>query len=89
MTVAIWKVYGLEGHRQRESFSNSYVFTDWEGVETAVINADITGTNNYTVVIFKANTYEDCERALWGQLSDGIFENSRTGRVELISKKIY
>lgn len=85
MVTAIWKVYGIDGHRQRQSFFSSDIFTDWSGVQAAVIGSDITGANDYVVVIFNANSFDKCERALNGQLSDGIFENSTYGKVELVS----
>lgn len=84
-----WRVYGRDGHRQKESFRPSYVydFTDsyYHRGETMVIdvkNSDKTGTNDYTEVSITADTAEACERELWGQISDGIFENSRVGKVE-------
>ena len=45
---------------------------------------DRTGTNDYVIVNITRNTAEECEREFNGQLSDGIFENSRTGKVEEI-----
>ena len=50
--TATFRVYGAEGHRQAESFAKSYNFTDWEGIYTEVHNSDITGTNEYTEVVF-------------------------------------
>lgn len=82
-----WKVYGREGHRQRESFNKSYVY-DWtEGKEVRIVeveNSDITGTNDYSVIRITRNTSEECDAELIGQISDGIFENSRTGTIEEI-----
>lgn len=83
-----WKVPGVEGHRQRESFSPSYKydFSD-EKVGTRIIeveNSDKTGTNDYSIIRITRNTAEECENELWGQLSDGVFENSTTGFVEEI-----
>lgn len=82
-----WKVYGLIGHRQRESFNPSYKHdfsknNDIRIVE--VLNYDKTGTNDYSVVKITRDTSELCQRELEGQLSDGIFENSRTGKIEEI-----
>lgn len=79
-----WKVYGAEGHRQRESFCESYAY-DWtEGEDVRKIeveNSDKTGTNEYSIIRITRNTAEECERELDGQISDGIFENSRVGEV--------
>ena len=84
-----WKVYGQDGHRQRESFSPSYSW-DLTGKNDAfpgtrvitVWNSDMTGTNDYSVVIITRDTAEQCYSELMGQITDGIFENSRTGRIE-------
>ena len=51
MTTRSWKVYGMDGHRQRESFNSSYKwdFSDKEcGVRIIEVeNSDKTGTNDY------------------------------------------
>lgn len=80
-TRRTWKVYGAEGHRQRESFSPSHALEDCTGGKVEILNADKTGTNDYTVIAISAETAEECERILWGQLSDGVFENSAVGKV--------
>lgn len=84
----IWKVYGRENHRQRESFNASYL-NDFSNAKDGiriieVFNSDKTGTNDYTIVIITRNTEEECRREFDGQLSDGIFENSHTGKIEEI-----
>lgn len=82
-----WKVYGRDGHRQRESFNKSYVY-DWTKDKdiriVKVDNSDVTGTNDYSIITITRNTAEECETELNGQISDGIFENSATGIVEEI-----
>lgn len=83
-----WKVYGREGHRQKLSFEPSmfYDFGDKDSVRAInVLSEDITHTNDYVVVMITRNTREECEDELEGQLSDGLFENCRYGKVELIS----
>lgn len=84
----MWKVYGVEGHRQRESFSPSYkndFSNDKNGVRVIeVLNSDLTGTNDFSIVKITRNTSEECLAELEGQLSDGIFESSRTGKIEEI-----
>lgn len=87
MVTRAWKVYGIEGHRQRESFFESYKYDFSEGSKTRIIevkNADITGTNEYSIVRITRNTSEECYDEFLGQLSDGIFENSRVGHFEEI-----
>lgn len=84
MTTKAWKIYGMEGHRQRESFNPSYAY-DWTEGENArkieVENSDKTGTNEYSIIRITRNTAEECERELDGQISDGIFESSRVGEI--------
>ena len=85
MTTRTWRIYGAEGHRQRESFNKSYKYDFSQGDEVRIIevrNSDITGTNEYTEVSITRNTADECLEELNGQLSDGIFENSRTGIIE-------
>lgn len=81
-----WKVYGADGHRQRESFHESYKydFTGSYGRGLCLIeveNSDITGTNEYTIIRITMDSAEACLRELEGQISDGIFENSKTGDI--------
>lgn len=86
--IRSWKVYGAEGHRQKESFNKSckYDWTEGENLRRiSVENSDITGTNEYTIIRIERNTFEECEDELNGQLSDGIFENSRIGKIEEIT----
>lgn len=79
-----WKIYGQDGHRQRESFAPS-VHYDWTRGEDVrivdIFNSDRTGTNDYTIVVITRNTTRECVEEMDGQLSDGIFENSRYGKI--------
>lgn len=89
MITRIWKVYGKEGHRQRESFNKSQKYDFTEGNDVRVIeveNSDKTGTNEYSIIKITRNTHEECENELFGQIDDGVFENSRVGEVEEITK---
>lgn len=82
-----WKIYGKDGHRQRESFGESYRLDFTEDNDICileVLNADVTGTNEYSIFITTRNTAEECESTLLSQLDDGVFENSNTGREEEI-----
>lgn len=88
MVSKAWKIYGAEGHRQRESFNKSckYDFSNGDDVRIIEVeNSDKTGTNDYSLVKITRNTAEECQKELDGQISDGIFENSRIGIVEEIS----
>lgn len=90
MITRSWKVYGIQGHRQRESFNNSYVYDFSKNDKIRIIeveNADKTGTNDYSIVRITRNTAQECEDELWGQISDGIFENSNVGEVKEIFAK--
>lgn len=82
MITRTYRIYGLNGHRQRESFKKSYSFDSENACHVEVENSDKTGTNEYTVlrITGEDQTYIDYE--LMGQLEDGIFENSRWGRIE-------
>ena len=87
MVTRAWKIYGANGHRQRESFGKSYKY-DWsKGNDIRIVeveNSDKTGTNMYSIIRITRNTSEECDRELEGQLFDGIFENSNFGIVEEI-----
>ena len=89
MVTRFWKVYGNPGHRQKISFEKSVMHNFTRPGKLRVIeiwNSDVTGTNEFTVVVITRNTAEECERELNGQLSDGIFENARVGRVVEMSQ---
>lgn len=80
-----FRVYGVEGHRQRESFCSSYsndfsIESDVRIIE--VLNSDKTGTNAYSEVWITRNNRNECLEEISGQITDGIFENSKTGRIE-------
>lgn len=81
-----WKVYGLEGHRQRGSFSPSYVTRTNDGVTVAFFCEDINKTNEYVTVVVWAPTAKACESELFSQISDGHFENCRVGGTEEITE---
>lgn len=94
MKTMTWKVYGREGHRQRETFFPSFhqnmdePDNPWRRpVVIDVQNADITGTHEYSIVKITAPTEELCQEEFLGQLSDGIFENSWTGKIEFVSEE--
>lgn len=82
-----WKVYGADGHRQRESFhpSESYNWSDENRTRILeVINSDKTGTNQFTIIRITRDSAKECESEFFAQLDDGVFENCNTGRIEEI-----
>lgn len=84
MITKIWKVFGENGHQQKESFCDSYKYDFSEGGNIRIIevlNHDRTGTNDYSIVKITRNTAEECVKEFEGQLSDGIFENRRYGNI--------
>lgn len=85
MKTISWKVYGMDGHRMKESFNKSYTYDFSNGNDVRIIqvdNADKTGTNEYSVITITRNTEAECVAELNGQLSDGVFENCRVGMIE-------
>ena len=87
MVTRAWKVYGREGHRQRESFCKSYKYDYTKGDDIRIIeveNSDKTGTNDFSIIKITRNTAEECQITLDSQITDGVFENSQTGIVEEI-----
>ena len=89
MFTKIYKIFGEEGHRIRESFhkSRDYDYSTPEKMsQIRVINGNITRHHNFIYVIVTADTPGECDHNMWGQLSDGIFENMRFGKVIEIKK---
>lgn len=87
MVTRSWKVYGTEGHRQRESFGQSLRFDFSKGDDIKIIevdNSDKTGTNDFSIIRISRNTAEECDETLMSQIADGVFENSRVGVIEEI-----
>lgn len=79
-----WRVYGENGDSQRESLSPSawYNFSEPGEIRLIqVLNSDVTGTNEYTEVVVTRNTIDLCDEEMEGQITDGIFENCRVGKV--------
>lgn len=86
-----WKVYGASGHTQRESYNESYKYDFSTPDETRIIeveNFDKTGTHDYSIIRITRDSFEECEEELDGQITDGVFENSRTGRIEEIFEEV-
>ena len=91
MATVKFKVYGLDGHRQGHSFEPSYSYDfscKQDGIRKITVeNSDITGTNDYSLVTITRNSIDECYDEINGQVSDGIFENYNTGRVETVSEE--
>jgi len=68
-------------HRNRESFGPSSYhdatgYRESDGVRIIkILNSDILGTNDYNIVIITRETATQCDDEMFGQWSDGIFEN--------------
>ena len=82
-----WKVYGRDGHRQRMSFGESFKWdfsNEKDGTRIIeVLNADKTGTNEYSILRITRDTLWELDREYEGQLSDGVFENYNVGHTEI------
>ncbi len=79
------KVYGAAGHRQAASFGKSTFHPNIGGVAIEFRCADVTGTNEYVELVVYCNNLVYCMRHCFAQISDGIFENCRTGRISVKS----
>lgn len=91
MVTRVYRVYGCNGNRQRESFYPSYKYDFSNSKDIRIIevrNSDKTGTNAYSEVAITRNTHEECINEIRGQISDGIFENSRVGYYEDVTEEI-
>ena len=85
MVTKVFKVYGRNGHRMRESFNRSqyYDWSDGDDIRRiAILNWDVTGTHDYTILVITRNTEAEVDAEFDGQYSDGIFENCATGGYE-------
>ena len=84
MFMKFWKIYGEEGHRQKQSFGKSFDSTTWDGVKYYVVREDLTKTNEYVLfgVVLDTPDRERADDELKAQIYDGIFEGCRVGKVE-------
>ena len=85
MTKA-WKVYSKSGNwvAARES-SKTYDFSGRYGRGLCIIEllcSDLTETYEYIAIVITADDAECCKKEFFGQLYDGIFENSGIERYE-------
>lgn len=84
MESMLFVIFGADGHRQRESFNSSWKF-ETERAAVEIFNSDRTGSNMYSLMQITAEDFEACREEFSGQLSDGVFENSRTGEIQEIT----
>ena len=86
-----YKVYGRDGHRLAITFEPSFKW-DWtHDGDVRILEcdcSDVTGTNDYAIVRITRNTVKECDKEFKGQLSDGLFENMRTGSWEIVRDRI-
>lgn len=82
MVRVTFRVFGKEGHRQRASFGKSFEFSTF-GSSTHIecVCEDRTFTNRYVDVIITADSFTRCAVELNTQLSDGIFESCKVGKI--------
>ena len=81
MVRVTFRVFGKDGHRQRASFGKTYSFTTSDYVRIKCFCCDTTGSNSYVDVAITAKDYKTAMYQMEKQLSDGIFENCRYGKV--------
>lgn len=85
MTTKFYKIYGKDGHRQKMSFGESMIYDFSKNGDKRVIeilNSDVLGHNEFSVLGITRNTLEEVESELQAQLDDGLFECCNYGKVE-------
>lgn len=82
MIRVTFRVCGTEGHRQRASFGKSFEFSTFDGsAHIECVCEDRTFTNRYVDVIITSDSFRSCAIELNAQLSDGIFESCKVGKI--------
>lgn len=81
-----WRVYGRDGHRQAQAFGKSEIWDFRNGdyarpVVMEIRREDQTGTLEYVELAITAPDRDACLMELQSQVSDGLLENSRTGKI--------
>ena len=87
MVTKFYKIYGKDGHRQKMSFGESMIFDFSKNGDKRVVellNSDVLGHNEFSVLGITRNTLDEVEAALQSQLDDGLFECCDYGKVEEI-----
>lgn len=73
MIKRVWKVYGVDGLHQKETWHASRYSLVSHCNIVSVFNFDVTGTHDYSIVCIESPTYEGCLGELLWQLANGIF----------------
>lgn len=82
MIRVTFRVFGKDGHRQRTSFGDSFEFGTLGGsAHIKCLCEDRTLTNKFVDVIITADSFKRCAYELNSQLSDGIFESCKVGKI--------
>lgn len=81
MIRVTFRVFGKEGHRQRASFGRSFEFSTSDGAHIECLCEDRTYTNRFAEIVITANSFTRCAVELNAQLSDGIFESCKVGKI--------
>lgn len=86
MIRKFFKIYGADGHRQKETFNHSseYCFESRDVACIRVHNFDATGTHLYSLLEIHGESIEAIEKERDKQISDGIFENCIVGVCESV-----
>lgn len=86
MVTKAWRIYGAKGHRQRASFGETIVAKvsnpGHKSTTVEVINSDITGTNEYSLLVIIGEDELCCDKEMEAQIYDGAFENCTVGNIE-------
>lgn len=91
MITRVWKIFGKDGHRQRESFDKSRKFYVYDFLENGgeiiieILNSDYTHTNSYSIIKITAGSSDLCLKHLLEEVSDGVFQNCCVGDIVEIS----
>ena len=78
--IKVYKVYGINGHRQRAAFYDDFTVVDERGSYT-FFGHKSTGTYEYAFVVIISDSEEKADALFYAQLYDGAFENCRVGRI--------
>ena len=82
MVRVTFRVFGKEGHRQRASFGKSFEFSTSDGsTHIECLCKDRTYTNRFAEIVITADSFRRCAIELNAQLSDGIFESCKVGKI--------
>lgn len=82
MQTFVFRVYGLNGRRQRLSFSSSYSIKPYgKNCYISFLCMDVLHINEYVDVVITADTYFIAVDELREQIMDGAFENCHVGDI--------